>query len=74
MITVSEIKRGDAFTADGFLHWVAIGNARQVGRLTEVSVIYGDGGLGLRQWDDPSIAIAVQPATGRALELLEAAS
>lgn len=58
-ISVSEIRGGDEFLYDGVRQWQALGPAEVIPDGVEVRVRYRDGGVGIRQWDDPRTPIEV---------------
>lgn len=62
-IVAAEIRTGDEFWADGYMHWKALSDARPEGGSRSVScdVQYGDGGRGVRAWDTNTVLDVVRP-------------
>lgn len=57
-IAISEIKQGDIF---GSGDWVALEDASNLhDRYCSVKVQYRDGGVGMREWEDPNHQIEVE--------------
>lgn len=57
-IAISEIKQGDIF---GSGEWVALEDASNLhDQYCSVKVRYRDGGVGMREWEDPNHQIEVE--------------